>query len=192
MRRHPIKLALLVVLLVISCIVIYYTAQMRMRTPPQITIMRIERVPRPDVPHAYLKIHYEMKNTALFPVSVHMVSLQGPECQFGGDIAAIYPEKDALLLKPGQVHQGSFTVTLPVGESFMDAAFLIRWEPGAARRLQPLLYRIEDEKRKLLNEPPPDPFAPAGSPPPAHPPINWPQDDLLENIRIELPRSTPP
>lgn len=165
---------------------------MRMRTPPRITVVRLERLPRPDVPHAYLRIHYEMKNTTIFPVSIHMVSIQGPESQFGGDIDTIYPEKDALLLKPGQVHRGSITVTIPAGESSMEAAFLVRWEPGAARRLLPLLYKIDDARREALNIPPPDPFAPAGSPPPAPTALNWPRHVTLETLRFELPEGDTP
>jgi hypothetical protein len=191
MLRHPAKIVLLILLLALGGAAIYYTAQMRMRTPPHITVVRVERLPRPDVPHAYLRIHYEMKNTTIFPVSIHKVSIQGPENQFGGDIDAIYPEKDALLLKPGQVHQGSITVTIPAGESSMEAAFLVRWEPGAARRLLPLLYKIDDTRREALNMPS-DPFAPAGSPPPAPTALDWPRDVTLETILFELPRDAAP
>jgi hypothetical protein len=193
MRRHPIKLALLILGLAISGVVIVLTAQMRMRTPPQITVARLERLPRPDVPHAYLKIHYEMKNPSLFPVRVYMVCVGvDPESIFSGDIDFDESGKDSLLIKPGEVYKGSITVRVPAGESSMDGDFLIRWEPGVRKRLKPLLDRFDTAKQQLLKTPPPDPFAPAGAPPSKHPPTVWPRDDLLESMQFGLPRNASP
>jgi hypothetical protein len=191
MRRHPVLLVFLVLGLGLASVVIYFTAQMRMRTPPQMVVVRQEWMPRGNVPNAYLRIHYEMKNTTLFPVRVHQVAILGPECLFGGDIDAIYPDKDALLLKPGQVHKGSINISLPEGEPFMDVAFQLCWEPGVAPRLRPLLYRLDDTYREVAKIPPPDPFAPASSPP-APPSVLELRKDVLESMHIERPRSTTP
>ncbi|HSI62515.1 MAG TPA: hypothetical protein VLE43_05330 [Candidatus Saccharimonadia bacterium] len=191
MRRHPIKLALLILGLAISGIVIYLTAQMRMRTPPQITVARLEWLPSPDVPHAYLKTHYEIKNPTLFPVRIYMVCVLGPESMIGGDIDFDESGKDSLLIKPGEIYKGSVTILAPAGESSIEGAFLIRWEPGIRKRLRPLLDRFDSTKRQLLNTPS-DPFTPAGTPPPKHPPIVWPQNDLLEPMHFGLPRNASP
>jgi hypothetical protein len=190
MRRHPALLAFLVLGLGLASSVIYFTAQMRMRTPPQITVVREEWMPWGNVPNARLRIHYEMKNTTIFPVHVHKVVILGPESSFGGDIDAIYPD-DALLLKPKKVHKGSINISLPDGELSMNAAFRIQWEPGVAPRLRPLLYRLDDTYRGVAKIPPPDPFAPAGSPP-APPSMLELREDVLEFMRIERPRSVTP
>ncbi|WP_147263698.1 hypothetical protein [Roseimicrobium gellanilyticum] len=187
MLRHPAKLAALILLLAVSGAAIYYTAQMRMKTPPRITVVREEWLPRGNIPNAYLRIHYEMKNTTMFPVLVHWVNIQGPDSMFGGDFDS---EKDALLLKPGQVRKRSINITIPDGEPFMNAAFLVSWEPGAARRLGPLVYKLDLFRRKLLKRYPPDPFAPPGSP--DAPLLLGERSDLLESMRFERPKSTTP
>jgi hypothetical protein len=191
MRRHPIVVVFLILGLGFASVVTYFTAQMRMRTPPQIVVVREEWVPRGNVPNAYLRINYEMTNATIFPVRVHQVAILGPECLFGGDIDAIYPDKDALLLKPGQVHKGSINISLPEGKMSMDAAFRVRWEPEVAPRLRSLLYRLDDTYREVAKVPPPDPFAPAGSPP-VPPSVLELREDPLESMHIERPRSVTP
>lgn len=72
--------------------------------------------------------------------------------------------KDALLLQLEQVRKGTINISRPEREVSMDAAFRVRWEPGVAPHLRPLLYRLDETYREVAKIPPPDPFAPVGSP----------------------------
>ncbi|HSI61813.1 MAG TPA: hypothetical protein VLE43_01805, partial [Candidatus Saccharimonadia bacterium] len=98
----------------------------------------------------------------------------------------------SLLIKPGEVYKGSINVRPPAGQSSMEGTFRVTWEPGVRKRLKPLLDRFDSTKQQLLKTPPADPFAPAGTPPPKHRPIVWPQDDESEPMHFGLPRSASP
>jgi hypothetical protein len=183
MLRRPTKLILLLVFLAFAGVAFYYIAQLRMQTPPHITVTQVEWQP-PDAPNAYLKINYEMKNTAFFPVRVHVVSMVGSSGTFGDDMEL--PGGDDLVLKPQQVYKGN--VRLPKDNPPTHVVSRIVWEPAVKKRIWPFLRWMIDIEQRFFATNPVDPFAP----PTRFYEIIQPHNSSSERMRIELPLDDSP